>query len=97
MTTILLTVRVHSPAMPDATALAVRDGVIAWLGSDDVGRSQFPDAQVIDLDGAFVEQWGQQIQRAMRFSVLIQDGEVQILNDQIQLDIIPNWRKRAKA
>lgn len=54
MTTLLLNGRVHSPAMPDATALAVRDGVIAWLGSDDVGRGQFPDAQVIDLDGAFV-------------------------------------------
>ena len=46
--------RVHSPAMPDATALAVRDGVVAWLGSDDVGRGQFPDAQIVDLDGAFV-------------------------------------------
>ncbi|OBK78287.1 amidohydrolase [Mycobacterium sp. 1164985.4] len=54
MTTLLLNGRVHSPAMPDATALAVRDGVIAWLGSDDVGRGQYPDAQVIDLDGAFV-------------------------------------------
>lgn len=54
MTTLLLNGRVHSPAMPDATAMAVRDGVIAWLGSDDVGRGQFPDAQVIDLDGAFV-------------------------------------------
>src|SRR5215208_3165804 len=40
--------------MPDATAMAVRDGVVAWLGSDDVGRTQFPDAQVVDLDGGFV-------------------------------------------
>jgi predicted amidohydrolase YtcJ len=40
--------------MPDATALAVRGGVVAWLGSDDVGRAQFPDAQVVDLEGAFV-------------------------------------------
>ena len=54
MTTLLLNGRVHSPAMPDATAMAVRDGVVAWLGSDDVGRVQFPDAQVVDLDGAFV-------------------------------------------
>ncbi len=54
MTTLLLNGRVHSPAMPDATALAVRDGVVAWLGSDDVGRAQFPDAQIVDLDGAFV-------------------------------------------
>ncbi|MFV1366758.1 amidohydrolase family protein [Mycolicibacterium elephantis] len=54
MTHLLLNGRVYSPAMPDATALAVRDGVIAWLGSDDVGRAQFPDARITDLDGAFV-------------------------------------------
>ena len=54
MTTLLLNGRVHSPAMPDATAMAVRDGVVAWLGSDDVGRAQFPDAEIVDLDGAFV-------------------------------------------
>ena len=34
--------------------MAVRDGVVAWLGSDDVGRVQFPDAETVDLDGAFV-------------------------------------------
>lgn len=34
--------------------MAVRDGVVAWLGSDDVGTSQFGDAQIVDLDGAFV-------------------------------------------
>jgi predicted amidohydrolase YtcJ len=54
VTTLLLNGRVHSPAMPDATAMAVRDGIVAWLGSDDVGRAQFPDAQTVDLDGAFV-------------------------------------------
>jgi predicted amidohydrolase YtcJ len=54
VTTLLLNGRVHSPAMPDATAMAVRDGVVAWLGSDDVGRRQFPDAQIVDLDGGFV-------------------------------------------
>jgi predicted amidohydrolase YtcJ len=54
VTTLLRNGRVHSPAMPDATAMAVRDGIVAWLGSDDVGRSQFPDAEIVDLDGAFV-------------------------------------------
>ena len=52
--TLLLNGRVYSPTHPDATAMAVRDGVIAWLGSDDVGRGQFPDADVVDLDGGFV-------------------------------------------
>ena len=50
----LLGGRIHSPTHPDATAMAVRDGVVAWLGSDDVARAQFPDAEVVDLDGAFV-------------------------------------------
>ncbi|OBB98746.1 amidohydrolase [Mycobacterium sp. 852013-50091_SCH5140682] len=54
MTTLLINGRIHSPAHPDATAFAVRDGVIAWLGSNDVGRLQFPDARVVDLDGGFV-------------------------------------------
>src|SRR4030081_822887 len=40
--------------MPDATAMAIGEGVVAWLGSDDVGRTQFPDAEVVDLDGTFV-------------------------------------------
>jgi predicted amidohydrolase YtcJ len=34
--------------------MAVRDGVVAWLGSDDVGRGEFCNADVVDLDGAFV-------------------------------------------
>ncbi len=54
MTTLLLNGRVHSPAMPDATAMAVRGGVVAWLGSDDVGRQQFPNVQIVDLEGGFV-------------------------------------------
>jgi predicted amidohydrolase YtcJ len=40
--------------MPDATAMAVRDGLVAWVGSDDVGRALHPDATVVDLAGAFV-------------------------------------------
>src|SRR5947209_7220823 len=34
--------------------MAVRGEVVVWLGSDDVGRSQFPGAHVEDLDGGFV-------------------------------------------
>ena len=53
-TTLLLNGRVHSPSHPDATAMAVRDGAVAWLGSDDVGRDQFTGADVVDLGGGFV-------------------------------------------
>jgi len=34
--------------------MVVRDGVVAWLGSDDVGRAQFRGAEICDLDGGFV-------------------------------------------
>lgn len=54
MTTLLLNGRVHTPAMPDATAMTVRDGLVAWVGSDEVGRALHPDATIIDLGGAFV-------------------------------------------
>ena len=42
LTTLLLGGRIHSPAMPDATAMAVRDGAVVWLGSDDVGPRPIP-------------------------------------------------------
>jgi predicted amidohydrolase YtcJ len=54
VTKLLLNGRIHSPSHPDATALVVRGEQVAWLGSDEVGRSQFPDAEVIDLGGGFV-------------------------------------------
>jgi predicted amidohydrolase YtcJ len=54
VTTLLLNGRVHSPSHPDATAMAIRDGMIAWLGSDTVGRDWHPDAEIVDLAGAFV-------------------------------------------
>jgi predicted amidohydrolase YtcJ len=53
-TTLLVGGRIHSPTHPDATAMAVRDGTVAWLGSDDVAHAQFPGADVVDLAGGFV-------------------------------------------
>lgn len=53
-TTLLLGGRVYSPASPDATAMAVTDGTITWVGGDEVGRALHPDAEVVDLAGGFV-------------------------------------------
>lgn len=53
-TTLLVNGRVHSLTHPDATAMVVRDGVVVWLGGDDVGRGLFRGADVVDLDGGFV-------------------------------------------
>jgi predicted amidohydrolase YtcJ len=57
LTTLLVGGQVYNPVMPEATAMAVSDGpdpIVTWLGTDDVGRGQFPDARVVDLDGGFV-------------------------------------------
>ncbi|GAB90962.1 amidohydrolase [Gordonia rhizosphera] len=53
-TELLLGGVVYTPAAPDATAMAVTDGTVVWVGSDDVGRALHPEAQVTDLDGRFV-------------------------------------------
>lgn len=43
--------RIRTPVLPTATAMLVRDGVIAWVGTD----AEAPRAQhVVDLDGALV-------------------------------------------
>ncbi len=65
-----------------------------WWQKQGKPLARFDNLSVLDLAGDFVERWGGQIQRAMRWSVLIQDGEVQLINDQLQLDVIPQWRKR---
>jgi predicted amidohydrolase YtcJ len=44
--------RIHSSSA--ATAMAITDGTIVWVGQDSVGRALHPDAEVVDLDGAFV-------------------------------------------
>lgn len=54
VTRLLVGGRVHSPTAPDATAMAISDGTVVWLGQDSVGRALHPGAEVVDLDGAFV-------------------------------------------
>ncbi|OQO94615.1 amidohydrolase [Saccharomonospora piscinae] len=53
-TTLLVGGRIHTPSSPDATALAVTDGTVVWVGQDTPGRALHPDAEVVDLAGAFV-------------------------------------------
>ncbi|PXY22463.1 amidohydrolase [Prauserella muralis] len=53
-TTLLVGGRIYSPASPDATALAVTDGTVTWVGQDGPGRALHPGAEVVPLDGAFV-------------------------------------------
>jgi predicted amidohydrolase YtcJ len=53
-TQLLIGGRFYSSSSPDATAMAVTDGTVVWLGAEQPGRALHPDAEIIDLGGAFV-------------------------------------------
>ncbi len=53
-TQLLLGGTIYTPANPEATAMAVTDGTVVWVGYDEVGRRLHPDAEVVDLGGRFV-------------------------------------------
>ncbi|WP_278265665.1 amidohydrolase family protein [Nocardia sp. AG03] len=53
-TQLLIGGRFYSSSSPDATAMAVTDGTVVWLGAEAPGRALHPDAEIVDLDGAFV-------------------------------------------
>lgn len=53
-TELLLGGFVYSTSVPDATAFAVTNGVVTWVGSDEVGRALHPQARIVDLSGRFV-------------------------------------------
>ncbi|WP_235900379.1 amidohydrolase [Lolliginicoccus suaedae] len=53
-TQLLVGGRIYSPTNPDATTMAVSNGTIVWLGEERPGRALHPDAEIIDLEGAFV-------------------------------------------
>lgn len=53
-TQLLIGGRFYSASSPDATAMAVTDGTVVWLGAEQPGRALHPDAEIVDVDGAFV-------------------------------------------
>lgn len=53
MTTLYRGGRILTPAQPAATAVAVADGVVAWVGDDDAGSRLGAD-ETVDLGGALV-------------------------------------------
>ncbi|MQY27939.1 amidohydrolase [Nocardia aurantia] len=53
-TQLLVGGRMYSSSSPDATTMAVTDGTVVWLGAERPGRALYPDAEIIDVEGAFV-------------------------------------------
>ncbi|MCE7004162.1 amidohydrolase [Kibdelosporangium philippinense] len=54
MRMLLLGGRIHAMGAPDATAMAVEDGTVVWIGQDGPAKALYPDAETVQLDGAFV-------------------------------------------
>ncbi|WP_256993509.1 amidohydrolase [Rhodococcus sp. 06-418-5] len=46
--------RIYSPMASDATAMAVTDGIVSWIGEDRTGRALHPGVRITDLAGSFV-------------------------------------------
>lgn len=53
-TQLLVGGRIYSSSSPDATSLAITDGIVSWVGDERAGRALNPDADIVDLGGAFV-------------------------------------------
>lgn len=70
-----------------------------WWQKNANTLGRLPNLTVVGFDAATVEQLGLRIARSMRFDVLIQDGEIQLISaDPLwdPLTIVPNWRKRGQ-
>jgi uncharacterized protein YaeQ len=65
-----------------------------WWERNASAANKLSVLEVMDLPADFVAEWGAQVERTMRWDVLIQDGEVQLLSDKAQLAVTPVWRKR---
>ncbi|WP_019202890.1 amidohydrolase [Tsukamurella sp. 1534] len=53
-TELLVGGRIYTPTSTTATAFAVENGVVSWIGEDHAARALHPDAPVTNLAGAFV-------------------------------------------
>ncbi|MCC7633575.1 YaeQ family protein [Stenotrophomonas rhizophila] len=65
-----------------------------WWERNASAANKLSALEVMDLPAEFVGQWGEQIERTMRWDVMIQDSEVQLISDKAHLTVTPVWRKR---
>ncbi len=68
-----------------------------WWDRNASALKKLSSLEVMDLPGEFVEQLGAQIERTMRWDVMIQDGEVRMISDNLELVVTPTWRKPPQA
>ena len=68
-----------------------------WWEKNRSALMRHDNLTVIGFDAATVAALGQRIARSMRFDVLVQDGEMQLIGGDAHFDpltIVPLWRKR---
>jgi len=68
-----------------------------WWDKNAVALSRLDNLTVIDIDAASVEALGAAIERSMRFSALIQDGELQLMGENGTIALRPRTRMAPAA
>jgi len=65
-----------------------------WWKRNSAALNKLSSLEVMDLPGDLVTELGEQIERTMRWDVMIQDGEVRLISDKKELTFTPTWRKQ---
>jgi uncharacterized protein YaeQ len=63
-----------------------------WWQKNAASLRRMKQLTVIDLPQAQVKELADRIQRTMRFDVLVQDGETQLMGDDLQMVLVPTVR-----
>jgi uncharacterized protein YaeQ len=65
-----------------------------WWKRNSSALNKLSALDVMELPGEFVTEWAAQVERTMRWDVMIQDGEVRLISDKAELSVTPTWRKQ---
>lgn len=65
-----------------------------WWDKNASALNKLAALEVMDLPEVFVADWAGKIGRTMKWNVIIEDGEVQLMSDTEHLTVTPTWRKR---
>jgi len=67
-----------------------------WWGKNESALARFKNLSVVDITEAELDAATGFLQRGMRLTAMIQDGELQLMSDSETVSIRPTWRKRSE-
>ena len=67
-----------------------------WWGKNESALARFKNLSVVDITEAELDAATGFLQRGMRLTAMIQDGELQLMSDAETVSIRPTWRKRGE-